>query len=135
MFLASMPHKFRKHVWIKRGDYVVTEPIPEGNKVRAEIVRILMKDHIRHIMTNNMWPAAFSGQCEEVKDKLCNVPQEISGSKDSLSDSDNDDLMKNPNRPRVLPDSGSDSDSEGSEASDCGGNEGSDCDNDEDSDS
>ncbi|ROT63522.1 putative RNA-binding protein EIF1AD [Penaeus vannamei] len=49
-FLVSMPHKFRKHVWIKRGDYVVTEPIPEGNKVRAEIVRILMKDHIRPVV-------------------------------------------------------------------------------------
>lgn len=123
-----MPHKFRKHVWIKRGDYVVTEPIPEGNKVRAEIVRILMKDHIRHIRANNMWPVAFSGKCEEEKDKLCNVAEDISGSKDSLSDSDDDDdLMKNPNRPRVLPDSESDSDSESSEASDC--------DNDEDTDS
>lgn len=128
-----MPHKFRKHVWIKRGDYVVTEPIPEGNKVRAEIVRILMKDHIRHIIANNMWPATFSGQCDEEKDKLCNVPQEISGSKDSLSDSDNDDLMKNPNRPRMVPDSESDSDSESSEASDCDDIEGSDCDNNEDS--
>ncbi|KAG0726633.1 putative RNA-binding protein EIF1AD [Chionoecetes opilio] len=119
VFLASMPHKFRKHVWIKRGNYVVTEPIPEGNKVKAEIVRILMKDHIRHIRANNMWPAAFSELSEEEKDKLCIAPQDLRVSKDSLSDSDDDDLMENPNRPRVLhPDSETDSDSDSSEESD-----------------
>ncbi|KAK8377346.1 hypothetical protein O3P69_013760 [Scylla paramamosain] len=128
VFLASMPHKFRKHVWIKRGNYVVTEPIPEGNKVRAEIVRILMKDHIRHIRANNMWPTAFSELCEEERDKLCVAPQDIRVSKDSLSGSDNDDLMKNPNRPRVsYPDSESDSNSDG-EDSECDGSEDSKCD-------
>ena len=130
-----MPHKFRKHVWIKRGNYVVTEPIPEGNKVRAEIVRILMKDHIRHIRASNMWPATFSELSEEEKDKLCIAPQDLRVSKDSLSDSDNDDLMENPNRPQVsYSDSESDSDSDGSEDSECDSNEGSDCDGNKDSD-
>ena len=32
-YLASMPTKFRKSVWIKRGDYVIVEPIEEGDKV------------------------------------------------------------------------------------------------------
>lgn len=32
-FLISMPNKFRKNVWIKRGDYVLVERIPEGDKV------------------------------------------------------------------------------------------------------
>lgn len=113
----------------------MTEPIPEGNKVRAEIVRILLKDHVRHIVANNMWPAAFSEQCEEEKNKLCNVQQDISGSNTSLSDSESDDLMKNPNRPRVLSDSESDSDNESSEASDCGASEISDSDNNKDSNS
>lgn len=40
-FLVSMPMKYRKNVWIKRGDYVLVEPIEEGEKVKAEIVRIL----------------------------------------------------------------------------------------------
>ena len=127
-----MPHKFRKHVWIKRGNYVVTEPIPEGNKVRAEIVRILMKDHIRHIRANNMWPAAFSELCEEERDKLCIAPQDIRVSKDSLSGSDTDDLMENPNRPRVSYPDDSDSNSD-SEDSECDGSEDSECDGSKDS--
>lgn len=32
-FLISMPCKFRKTVWIKKGDYIIVEPIEEGNKV------------------------------------------------------------------------------------------------------
>ena len=42
-YLVSMPNKFRKNVWIKRGDYCIVEPIEEGDKVKAEIVRILYK--------------------------------------------------------------------------------------------
>ena len=45
-YLVSMPTKFRKNVWIKRGDYCIVEPIEEGDKVKAEIVRILYKVRI-----------------------------------------------------------------------------------------
>ena len=51
-----MPTKFRKNVWIKRGDFCIVEPIEEGDKVKAEIVRILYKDQIRHIKSENSWP-------------------------------------------------------------------------------
>ena len=34
--LVSMPNKFRKNVWIRKGDYVIVDPIDEGNKVKAE---------------------------------------------------------------------------------------------------
>ena len=37
------------------GDYVVVESIEEGNKVKAEIVQILTKDHIRHIKGEGLW--------------------------------------------------------------------------------
>lgn len=33
-FLISMPTKFRKNVWIKKGDYILVEPIEEGEKVK-----------------------------------------------------------------------------------------------------
>uniref|UniRef100_A0A915HNC7 Probable RNA-binding protein EIF1AD n=1 Tax=Romanomermis culicivorax TaxID=13658 RepID=A0A915HNC7_ROMCU len=46
-FLVSMPTKFRKSVWVKRGDFVLCEPIVEGDKVRAEITRVLLKDNIK----------------------------------------------------------------------------------------
>lgn len=32
-FLVTMPSKFRKNVWVKRGDYILVERIPEGDKV------------------------------------------------------------------------------------------------------
>lgn len=74
-FLVTMPTKFRRNVWIKRGKYyssfitlklmtvkrsllgmfVVVEPIAEGNKVKAEIVHILLKDHIKNIKEENKW--------------------------------------------------------------------------------
>lgn len=101
-FLASMPHKFRKHVWIKRGDYVVTEEIPEGNKVRAEIVRILMKDHIRFIMQNDKWPSAFIEQTAEEKEEVNHRLQECRLTETDDSDSDdNNSVLENSNRCRV----------------------------------
>lgn len=40
-YLVSMPTKFRKNIYVKRGDFVLVEPILEGNKVKAEIVKPL----------------------------------------------------------------------------------------------
>eukprot|EP00041_Stephanoeca_diplocostata_P009705 m.151324 g.151324 ORF g.151324 m.151324 type:complete len:261 (-) comp17855_c1_seq18:160-942(-) len=58
--LCSMPNKFRKNIWIKRGDYVLVDPIVEGNKVTSEISRILLKEHIRHLKLRELWPSAFT---------------------------------------------------------------------------
>lgn len=57
--IASMPPKFRRHVYVKRSSFVVTEPIPEGKKVKAEIVRILQRNIIKHFHQEGVWPAAF----------------------------------------------------------------------------
>lgn len=77
-FLCSLPTKFRKNIWIKRGffaiiiffcfptcndkqcpylsgDFVVVEPIHEGDKVKAEIVRILYPKHIKVIEKDGLW--------------------------------------------------------------------------------
>ncbi|XP_062581118.1 probable RNA-binding protein EIF1AD [Saccostrea cucullata] len=58
-FLVSMPTRFRKNVWIKRGDYVLIEPIQEGEKVKAEIAAILYKEQIKYIQEEGKWPAEF----------------------------------------------------------------------------
>ncbi|KAJ8964907.1 hypothetical protein NQ317_005119 [Molorchus minor] len=93
VFLVSMPTKFRKNVWVKRGDFVLVEPIEEGDKVKAEIVRILTREHVKSFKKDNVWPKEFDeGNCKE---------------------SDGDDLFVNTNRPRI-----SDSDSSDSESSD-----------------
>lgn len=57
--LCSMPSKFRNRVWIKRGDYMIVEPIEEGDKVAAEIVNILLPPQIRHLKVKNLWPQEF----------------------------------------------------------------------------
>eukprot|EP00048_Salpingoeca_helianthica_P022390 m.17972 g.17972 ORF g.17972 m.17972 type:complete len:178 (-) comp7252_c0_seq2:252-785(-) len=61
-YLASMPTKFRKSIWVKRGDYVIVEPIAEGDKVKAEIIHILFPEQIRELQKDSKWPAAFSSK-------------------------------------------------------------------------
>jgi len=87
-YLASMPTKFRKNVWIKRGDYCIVEPIQEGDKVKAEIVRILYKEQIRTIKLESQWPFADKKSSTE---KQFDLPP-------SSSDEEDDDLERNPNR-------------------------------------
>jgi len=96
-FLVSMPTKFRKNVWVKRGNYVLVEPIEEGDKVKAEIVRILSNEHIKYFKQDNVWPVEFDD-----------------GKKDNRSDGD--DLFVNTNRLHV--DENSDESSESSEEGD-----------------
>ncbi|KAJ3631818.1 hypothetical protein MTP99_012924 [Tenebrio molitor] len=45
-YLASMPTKFRKNVWVKRGTYVLVEPIEEGVK-------------------DNVWPSEFDDSTKD----------------------------------------------------------------------
>ncbi|KAK3751487.1 hypothetical protein QZH41_009192, partial [Actinostola sp. cb2023] len=55
LFLVSMPSKFRKNVWIKRGDFVIVEPIEEGNKVCAEIIYILYSKQVKYLKQEKLW--------------------------------------------------------------------------------
>ena len=64
--LVSMPTKFRKSVWIKRGDFVIVEPITEGDKVKAEIIHILFPDQIKELKRNKQWPEVFA-KSEELR--------------------------------------------------------------------
>ncbi|XP_058446143.1 probable RNA-binding protein EIF1AD [Malaya genurostris] len=67
-FLVSMPVKYRKNVWIKRGDFVLIEPIEEGNKVKAEICRILTADHMKLFEKEGVWPKRFTKKREHDED-------------------------------------------------------------------
>ncbi|XP_023726345.1 probable RNA-binding protein EIF1AD [Cryptotermes secundus] len=70
-FLISMPTKFRHNVWIKRGDFVLVEPIAEGDKVKAEIVTILTSEHVKFFQANHRWPEQFQERKDdEEKDVL-----------------------------------------------------------------
>lgn len=64
-FLVSMPNKFRKNIWVRRGSFVVIEMIAEGKKVKAEITRILLPEHVRQFQKDGIWPAKFADKREE----------------------------------------------------------------------
>ena len=85
-YLVSMPPKFRKNVWIKRGDFVLVEPIEEGDKVKAEICRILTLEHQKEFEKAFVWPKRFTKKRDHESDNEEN------------SNSDDDDLPQNPNR-------------------------------------
>ncbi|XP_058684708.1 probable RNA-binding protein EIF1AD [Poecile atricapillus] len=59
-FLASMPPRFRRHIWIKRGDFLLVDPIQEGSKVKAEISLVLLPPHVRSLQRQGLWPEAFA---------------------------------------------------------------------------
>ncbi|EEC03174.1 conserved hypothetical protein [Ixodes scapularis] len=94
-YLVSMPTKFRKNIWVKRGDFVIVEPIEEGDKVKAEIVRILYREQVKYIKEEGKWPKAFD-------DGEAKGDAEHRSPEDSDSDDDDDDLFVNTNRPSVV---------------------------------
>ena len=106
-FLVSMPRKFRRSVWVKRGDFVVVQPIEEGDKVKAEIVRVLYKEQIKYIKEEGRWPKGFAGKDDEdKKDDLSKAADRLKV-EDSESEEDSDsDLFVNTNhRPQTYEES------------------------------
>lgn len=100
-----MPNKFRKNVWVKRGDFILVEPIEEGDKVKAEICKILTPEHIKEYTKAGIWPERFA------KNKTASTlnNDNAENSNDSNSDSD-DSLPPNTNRPVNARDNDSDTD-------------------------
>uniref|UniRef100_A0A2H6NCD7 Probable RNA-binding protein EIF1AD n=1 Tax=Micrurus carvalhoi TaxID=3147026 RepID=A0A2H6NCD7_9SAUR len=108
-FLVSMPTKFRKNIWIKRavypslppGDFLLVDPIEEGEKVKAEISFVLYKDHIQYLKKEGYWPNAFLGNVKgtqsntKEREGVQGTPQS-SGEEDS--EDDDTDLFVNTNR-------------------------------------
>uniref|UniRef100_T1GP01 Probable RNA-binding protein EIF1AD n=1 Tax=Megaselia scalaris TaxID=36166 RepID=T1GP01_MEGSC len=68
-FLVSMPNKFRNNVWVKRNDFILVEPIEEGDKVKAEICRILTPDHVKEYTKQGVWPKKFTKKREHSEER------------------------------------------------------------------
>lgn len=106
-FLVSMPNKFRKNVWIKRGDYVIIDSIKEGNKVRGEIVYVLYQKQIKYLQLEGYWPAEFNEGSEakpvDTPAMNGNVSKNSleSASEDEESEED-EELFRNPNHRPVV---------------------------------
>jgi len=96
-FLASMPTKFRKNVWIKRDNFIIVDPIEEGDKVKAEIAHILYKEQIKHIQHEGAWPAGFCLNERVSGDSM--IPDDMLPPSDTDSESDCPAAVQNPNRP------------------------------------
>ncbi|XP_067626000.1 probable RNA-binding protein EIF1AD [Eurosta solidaginis] len=88
-FLVSMPNKFRRNVYVKRGDYVLVEPIEEGDRVKAEIYKILTPEHVKEYTKAGVWPKQFGRKREH---------NQVTGNKE---DEDDEFLIRNPNRPVI----------------------------------
>eukprot|EP00092_Neocalanus_flemingeri_P007332 GFUD01007918.1.p2 GENE.GFUD01007918.1~~GFUD01007918.1.p2 ORF type:complete len:166 (+),score=79.77 GFUD01007918.1:208-705(+) len=114
-FLVSMPNKFRKNVWIKRGDFVVVNPIEEGDKVKAEICTILYKEQIKYIKAENLWPAGFEKSEEAAQDLSKLKIKEVNSNSEEDSD-DESDIFQNTNRPVIEESEESDSSDEEEES-------------------
>jgi len=110
-FLVSMPNKFRKNVWIKRGDFVVVNPIEEGDKVKAEICTILYKEQIKYIKAEKLWPAGFE-KSEEVHQDFSKLNLKETENNSEEDSDDESDLFQNTNRPVYEESEESDSESE-----------------------
>lgn len=100
-FLVSMPTKFRKNLWIKRGDYVIVDPIEEGEKVKAEISFILYRDNIQNLQKRQLWPDGFTEEPVSQEKTVGEQGEEAAGvDEEDNSDSEDDesDLFVNTNR-------------------------------------
>ncbi|CAH1791669.1 unnamed protein product [Owenia fusiformis] len=98
-YLVSMPTKFRKNVWIKRGDFVLVEPIQEGDKVKAEIRNILYKDQIKYIKEQSMWPVEFDDAKKKTNGAM--IPDDMLPPSDSDDSEYEEDLIVNTNRVQI----------------------------------
>lgn len=81
-FLVSMPTKFRKNIWVKRGSFVIIEMIAEGQKVKGEIARILLPEHIKEFKKDGIWPAKFVPKSNAEQARPSKEPENNSGSDD-----------------------------------------------------
>lgn len=95
--LCSMPPKFRKSVWIKKGDFVVVEKISEGKKVTCEMVTMLYPPQIKDLKSQNEWPDCFETEDQPLKENIKSAKHNSLISKEryvSDSESDNDDDLE-----------------------------------------
>lgn len=79
--LAILPTKFRKLIWVKRGDYVIVggddttktaseeQHLSSKNKVRYMVRHILYKDQIQHLKALEQWPSQFQQQEQDENDE------------------------------------------------------------------
>nr|XP_015194329.1 PREDICTED: probable RNA-binding protein EIF1AD isoform X2 [Lepisosteus oculatus] len=141
-FLPSASRPPSLSLSLPPGDYLIVEPIEEGEKVKGEIIFILYKDHIRQLRKEGAWPAGFPGEEAPGEERAGSdegrggaegqrgreEEEEEEEEEDGSTDSEDDgDLFVNTNRVNYhYSESEGDSDSEGAEEEEEDGSEGKD---------
>lgn len=87
-FLVSMPGKFRKTVWVKRGDSLIVTDIPEGDKVKAEISEILSKKRIQYLKKMGVWPEKDESHIPQDEEMFENLNRRAHSESDESSSSE-----------------------------------------------
>ncbi|CEG50287.1 eukaryotic translation initiation factor 1a [Plasmopara halstedii] len=72
--VTMLPTKFRKLIWVKRGDYLIvgegdggetTTATGKKGAVTSIVEHILYKDQIEHLKQKKLWPSAFDDSSVE----------------------------------------------------------------------
>jgi len=101
--LCLIPSKFIKKIWIKRGDYLIVDPVsePDGSsKIMAQVQHILYPPQIKHLKEQGQWPVEFEEK-RVLTSEHPKSPKESNQDNNNVSseDEDNyDDLYVNNNR-------------------------------------
>ena len=77
--LALLPTKFRKLIWIKRGDFVIVTPtsndisnaVGSVNKCGYDVKTVLYKDQVKYLKSKELWPVFF------MNEKPCGASQNM----------------------------------------------------------
>ncbi|OQR94761.1 hypothetical protein ACHHYP_00935 [Achlya hypogyna] len=59
--LAMLPTKYRKLIWVRRGDFLIVSGADDDKKgaVQFSVEHILYKDQIKNLKSKNLWPEVF----------------------------------------------------------------------------
>merc|ERR1712066_1056403 len=87
----------RNNVWVKRGTFVYIEPIAEGDKVKAEIVKLLTTEHRKWLESDGNWPQEFSSDTLLKVDNVKKTEDNLVMIDEFGSDSDDNDDFLGPN--------------------------------------
>ncbi|OMJ14898.1 putative RNA-binding protein EIF1AD [Smittium culicis] len=107
--LAFLPPKFRKVVYVKRGNYVIVDlSLIRSDKVGGEIVQVLFPENIKRLKSEGKWPEEFLDSAE-IQNTGKGQDDNSADDNDS-SDDDDDSIFENTNRRKVALESDTDSD-------------------------
>jgi len=59
--IAEIPGKFKKVIWIGKGDFLIVDSFRVIQKAQAQatVIHILQKEQIHHLKKIGLWPAQF----------------------------------------------------------------------------